>query len=73
MIDVIDNGTGISEERLQWVKNSLKVDESQEGDRIGLRNVHQRLILSYGASYGLHISSMIGEGTQISFKVPATD
>lgn len=72
MIDVIDNGAGISDERLQWVKNSLQVNESQQGDRIGLRNVHQRLILSYGATYGLHISSMLGEGTQISFKIPAT-
>ncbi|MFD1884202.1 sensor histidine kinase [Paenibacillus wenxiniae] len=68
MIDVIDNGIGMSAERLQYVRESLQTD--REGDRIGLKNVHQRLTLSYGPAYGLHISSAPNAGTQISFKIP---
>ncbi|WP_458121253.1 cache domain-containing sensor histidine kinase [Paenibacillus sp. Z6-24] len=69
MVDVIDNGTGMTESRLEQVRRSLYSEE--EGERIGLRNVHQRLTLSYGSAYGLHISSTPHVGTQISFKIPA--
>ncbi|MEW4372555.1 cache domain-containing sensor histidine kinase [Paenibacillus kandeliae] len=71
LIDVIDNGSGMSAERLKQVRQSLRTDN--EGDRIGLKNVHQRLTLSYGEAYGLHISSTPHAGTQISFKIPASD
>ncbi|WP_379131282.1 sensor histidine kinase [Paenibacillus sp. sgz500958] len=68
-----DNGVGITSERLESVRNTLEALEEQEGDRIGLRNVHDRLKLSYGEEYGLVIESPEGEGTVITFRIPMED
>ncbi|WP_438446101.1 sensor histidine kinase [Gorillibacterium sp. sgz5001074] len=68
---VADNGTGIEKERLEEIESSLKDMEEEETYRIGLRNVHQRLVLSYGEQVGLRIDSGAGTGTRISFRVPA--
>jgi two-component system, sensor histidine kinase YesM len=68
-----DNGVGITPERLEIVRTTLETFEEREGDRIGLRNVHDRLKLSYGDEYGLTIESPSGEGTVISFRIPMED
>lgn len=65
-----DNGVGITEERLEQVRSTLHKQEEQEGDRIGLRNVHDRLKLSYGEQYGLNIESYKNDGTYITFRIP---
>ncbi|GGO07914.1 sensor histidine kinase [Saccharibacillus kuerlensis] len=71
LIDVIDNGAGMTPERLRQVEESIREKDEKEESRIGLRNVHQRLIMTYGEECGLHISSELGKGTQIYFKIPA--
>lgn len=71
LIDVIDNGAGMTPERLRQVEESIRDKEENEESRIGLRNVHQRLIMTYGEECGLRISSELGKGTQIYFKIPA--
>lgn len=68
-IEVMDNGIGMSLERMKEVISSLELDEI-EGARIGLRNVHQRLKLFYGDQFGLNISSELGKGTTIHFDIP---
>ncbi|MED5019026.1 sensor histidine kinase [Paenibacillus chibensis] len=70
LFTITDNGIGISQDRLHKVMNSLADPEEREGERIGLRNVHVRLKLTYGESYGLSIQSLPGEGTAISFIIP---
>ncbi|MNC73174.1 hypothetical protein D3C75_1243290 [compost metagenome] len=65
-----DDGIGMSEERLREVMNSIVAADEQEKQRIGLRNVHQRLVLSYGEEHGLKITSVYGKGTQIRFTIP---
>lgn len=70
LFTITDNGIGISKDRLHKVMNSLADPEEREGERIGLRNVHVRLKLTYGESYGLSIHSLPGEGTAISFIIP---
>lgn len=67
---VKDNGAGIRPERLKDVITSITGPEEQEKSRIGLRNVHQRLTLSYGEEHGLIIASELGKGTRIDFTVP---
>lgn len=67
---VRDNGAGIGPERLKEVVTSITGSDEQEKSRIGLRNVHQRLTLSYGEEHGLIISSEPGKGTKIDFTVP---
>jgi two-component system sensor histidine kinase YesM len=65
IITVMDNGQGMSREQL----NSLwQQDKSQSG--IGVRNVDQRLKLSFGPNYGLTLTSLKGEGTIVSLRIP---
>ncbi|OAB41074.1 sensor histidine kinase [Paenibacillus antarcticus] len=66
-----DNGIGISSQRLVQVRNMLEMHEEQAGERIGLRNVHLRLKLTYKEeTHGLIIESYPEEGTTISFSIP---
>lgn len=69
-ITVLDNGLGMTPERLKEVEMSISAAEESADNRIGLRNVHQRLVLSYGEEHGLQISSVDGQGTSISFSIP---
>ncbi len=68
-IEVADNGPGIPTERL----SSLLTEETRErsrGSGIGLRNVHQRIQLYFGSSYGLEIESEPDEGTLVRIRLP---
>lgn len=65
-----DNGAGISRERLEMIDGFLNDTDDTEGGRIGLRNVHVRLQLTYGPEAGLIIESETGVGTRIEFSIP---
>lgn len=69
-VSVKDNGMGMKPERLEEVKESIMASDESEKNRIGLRNVYQRLVLTYGEEHGLNIESRYGEGTLIIFTVP---
>ena len=60
LIEVEDNGLGISEERL---------DHAMLGG-IGLRNVNERLRVIYGANYAVRLRSVPGQGTCASLEIP---
>jgi two-component system LytT family sensor kinase len=60
IIEVHDDGLGMSEERL---REAL-------GDGIGLSNVNERLRTIYGANYHLKLRSVPGEGTCASIEIP---
>ncbi len=60
LIDIEDNGIGISPERLRQVY----------GGGIGISNVHERLRLLYGEQFKMDIRSQEGEGTQIHIEIP---
>lgn len=62
IIEVEDNGNGISNEKLETLIESLEDNEENEG-RIGLKNIHQRIQLQYGNKFGLKISSELSSGT----------
>ncbi|MEK4564697.1 sensor histidine kinase [Alkalihalobacillus sp. FSL R5-0424] len=70
ILSVLDNGVGITDERLKQIDAMLEEKETNGQNRIGLRNVHQRLKLMYGADAGLNISSQEGKGTHIQFSIP---
>lgn len=70
---ITDNGVGISPIQLEELLNTLERKEEREGERIGLRNVHDRLKLSYGAECGLTIESRPNVGTVIFFCIPMED
>lgn len=69
---VEDNGKGMTEEELASLRCSLNREEVTD-ESIGLVNVNQRIRLFYGESYGIHISSAPGKGTQISILLPLRD
>jgi two-component system LytT family sensor kinase len=60
IIEVHDDGLGMSEERLQHALH----------DGIGLSNVNERLRTIYGASYQLRLTSTPGAGTCASIEIP---
>ncbi|MBD3922294.1 sensor histidine kinase [Paenibacillus sp. PR3] len=67
-ITVRDNGAGFNTERLAQIREELSASvQEQEGQRIGLRNVNDRLVLLYGASSALQIESEPGRGTVVKF------
>lgn len=69
-VSIEDNGVGMDEEKLLEVKQNLDDQNEKEGVRIGLRNVHQRLILTYGPQSGLNIASTVNQGTIVQFTIP---
>ena len=68
VMQVTDNGFGIKSERL---KKILKVEPSNKRTSgVGLKNVNERIQLSYGNEYGVSIKSKIEIGTTVSIKIP---
>ncbi|SFE89519.1 Sensor histidine kinase YesM [Paenibacillus catalpae] len=72
VLSVIDNGPGIVPAKLAELKSNLETKSMEvfSGVSIGLKNVHERIRLAYGASYGLQIDSKPGEGTIIRIHIP---
>lgn len=70
MMEVSDNGTGISEERFKELKDKMQHEKSEPGRSIGICNVHKRIQLFYGEKYGIDISSQEGEGTSVLIRIP---
>lgn len=68
-IEIEDNGEGIDEERLAEIKKCLDANDN-ETQHIGLHNVHRRIKLMYGDSYGLEIYSSKLKGTKIVITLP---
>ncbi|MBB6731246.1 cache domain-containing sensor histidine kinase [Cohnella zeiphila] len=66
-VTVSDDGVGIPAGKLKAIRRSLM---EQESSRIGLHNVQQRLLLTYGPNSGLRIESEPHSGTRISFWIP---
>lgn len=64
-----DDGIGIPEDKI----NRILTDDlsSQTGSGYGLKNIDQRLKLSYGEDYGLSFKSHYGDGTTVEVKIPA--
>ncbi|MCF0146871.1 MAG: histidine kinase [Clostridium sp.] len=54
LIKIIDNGRGISEEKLETINEKL-INNIQESDSIGIVNVNKRIVNEYGEGYGLNI------------------
>ena len=77
-LQVMDNGVGMSSEAVERL-NSEMADNAppQPGPGkkggYGLRNVNQRIKLTFGDKYGLHIDSELGTGTSVRIYLPETE
>ncbi|MFD2611149.1 sensor histidine kinase [Paenibacillus gansuensis] len=69
-VSVADDGTGMGREQLDKLRGTLDAAEEEEQARIGLRNVHTRLKLSYAGNPGLDYDSIPGKGTKVRFTIP---
>ena len=68
---VWDNGAGISPERLEEIRQRLRNpggDKNKSG--FGLSYIAERLELSYGSDYGIHIDSEKGSFTEVTICMP---
>lgn len=65
VIDVEDNGRGLSEEESRDILARL-----QKGDGIGLFNIQKRIQLYYGEEYGVSITGKKGIFTCVSLRIP---
>lgn len=69
-----DNGIGMSEQKLQELRQSLhsKTEDKQRGQEggIGLRNVYRRIALYYHGKGEFAVNSLEGEGTEVIVRLP---
>jgi two-component system sensor histidine kinase YesM len=67
ILEVADDGSGMTEESLNEIRASLA---SKMSDGFGLRTVHQRIQILFGAEYGLTMESTPDVGTRIMVTIP---
>jgi len=72
-IYIIDNGSGIPEEKLKNINNSLNTPKSSSISGLGLKNVNERIKLFFGNRYGIDIYSEYEKGTVVLLKLPAKE
>lgn len=70
VLQIRDNGIGISKERLLQVQDGIRNKVPTEKDIYGLYNVNERIRLNFGEEYGISIESTYGEGTTVSVLLP---
>lgn len=69
--EISDNGLGMKQEVLENIL-SFK-SKNTGGSGVGVKNVHERIQLSYGKEYGLAIESELEEGTTVTITIPLID
>ncbi len=69
-VQVEDNGVGMSKAVIDLLYKKLMDTENMNRSSFGLYNIHQRLRLFYGESFGLEIISEEEQGTVIQFEIP---
>lgn len=65
LINISDNGAGMAPEQINAVWN-----QKQTRSGVGIRNVDERLKLSFGPDYGLSLTSTQGEGMTVTLRIP---
>ncbi len=67
VIEVTDNGDGMSAKQLEEVRKRLQDNDSSN---VGLSNINNRLKLIYGPEYGISIDAEYGLGTIVTITMP---
>lgn len=71
IIEVKDDGCGISEEKLnQIMSEAWKNSNNRRFNGIGIYNVHKRIQLMFGKDFGLQVESRPGIGTTVKLILP---
>ena len=68
---VSDDGIGIEKDDLDKLNKTLsETSFTNEKSHIGLSNVNQRIKIIFGDSYGIHVESTVGVGTDVYVTIP---
>lgn len=76
VIKITDNGVGMDTVRCGTLNESIQAGQSshgpasRNGNGIGIHNVNERIQLYYGTDYGVFITSVEGEFTMVTVKMP---
>jgi len=73
IIEIADDGIGISKERLWQVNDGIRKKVLTGKDIYGLYNVNERIRLNFGEEYGIQIESVYGEGTRVQVILPCLE
>lgn len=71
IIDVEDNGCGMTEEVLSKLRRDIEIRDMSRSKSIGLYNINQRMKLHYGEGYRVHVYAEPGVGTRVRLVLPA--
>ena len=69
---VKDNGVGMTQEQISTVLHLVK-EKTRGLCGIGIKNVDDRIKMTYGSKYGISIESRIGEYTAVTVSIPADE
>jgi two-component system sensor histidine kinase YesM len=72
MIRVSDDGIGIESDKLSLLTRLDQEQDDRDEKKIGLRNISQRIMLYYGAAFGLELTSSPSQGTAVTIRIPRT-
>ncbi len=70
IIDVTDDGVGITPEKLNALLSEKSDDKSDFFKEIGVYNVNKRLQYEFGDTYGITATSEVGKYTKMSIRLP---
>lgn len=70
VIEVMDNGPGMSQDKMKQLLFSGKEGSASRFSGIGVRNVHERISRMYGDPYGITLSSEAGLYTNVTIRFP---
>ncbi|MEB3103578.1 cache domain-containing sensor histidine kinase [Ferviditalea candida] len=66
-----DDGPGIPADKLAELNDLMRSEAFVAGDSgLGLRNVHARIALMFGADFGVQLDSLYGKGTEVIIRIP---
>lgn len=73
VIEISDDGTGIPQEKLNYLLENNFQTMQNDRTHIGLSNVYERLSYIYHNQFSIHVDSTLGFGTTFSITIPKYD
>ena len=67
-VSITDNGCGMSTEHLNELTSALLKDDQNVG--IGMKNVHNRIILHFGKQFGINLNLNNDGGVTVCIRIP---
>jgi len=67
-LSVTDNGYGMRQEAIDKLYRSF--EDGAVSNSVGLKNIYQRVMISFGGNAGMSIESELDVGTTVTIKQP---